>query len=182
MSPDPSCYEERYRLTGKAALGLTVGLGSVVPGALWRSSGISAAGLILAAPAIFSAITVMLAMPVMVAVVRRMIAFRVDCAGVTLGAVPDNLTFFVRRAVFVPWAEVEQIVLCSAYLQRQGVRGPVQRIKLQCREGAVAIGPGAPACLARRITAWRLDADRLAAVTAVVAPGIPVIDASACSV
>jgi hypothetical protein len=38
--------------------------------------------------------------------------------------------------------------------------------------------PGAAGCTARRITGWRLDAYRLAAVTAVVAPGIPVIDAN----
>jgi regulator of protease activity HflC (stomatin/prohibitin superfamily) len=31
---------------------------------------------------------------------------------------------------------------------------------------------------ARKITGWRLDRERLAAVTAAVAPGIPIIDAS----
>lgn len=37
--------------------------------------------------------------------------------------------------------------------------------------------PGVAAGATRRLTRWRLDRDRLAAVTAAVAPGIPVIEA-----
>jgi len=37
--------------------------------------------------------------------------------------------------------------------------------------------PGVAAGAARPIKNWRLDRERLAAVTAAVAPGIPVIDA-----
>ena len=38
--------------------------------------------------------------------------------------------------------------------------------------------PGVAAGAARPVTAWRLDRDRLAALTAAVAPAIPVIDAA----
>jgi hypothetical protein len=37
MPPDPGCYEERYRLTGRAALGLAAGLLSVGLGILWHT-------------------------------------------------------------------------------------------------------------------------------------------------
>ena len=37
MLPDPGCYEERYRLTGRAALGLAAGLLSVGLGILWHT-------------------------------------------------------------------------------------------------------------------------------------------------
>jgi hypothetical protein len=37
--------------------------------------------------------------------------------------------------------------------------------------------PGVAAGAVRPVTAWRLDRDRLAALTAAVAPGIPIIDA-----
>jgi hypothetical protein len=37
--------------------------------------------------------------------------------------------------------------------------------------------PGVAAGAARPVTAWRLDRDRLAAVVAAAAPGIPILDA-----
>jgi hypothetical protein len=55
----------------------------------------------------------------------------------------------------------------------------VDRIVLQHRDAATAAQPGAALGTARRITGWRLDCQRLAAVTAAVAPGVPIIDASA---
>ena len=163
---DPGCYEERYRLTGQAAAGLAVGFASVGLGVWWRSPGMSAAGVVLAVPVIFSAIAVILALPAVVAVARRMTAFRADYAGITLGAVPDNFTFFGRPAVFVPWVEVEQIILEFAGPPGRAFP-PVQRISLRRRGAAVA---------SHRITGWRLDAGRLAAVAGIVAPGVPVID------
>src|SRR5215470_11373046 len=92
--PDPGCYEERYRPTGHAALGLAVGLVSVAVALVWHPSTISATAVILGIPVAFSAAAVVLAMPAVVAVGRRMVAFRADYAGVTFGAVPDNWTFF----------------------------------------------------------------------------------------
>jgi len=37
--------------------------------------------------------------------------------------------------------------------------------------------PGVAASATRKITEWRLDRDRLTAVIATVAPGIPILDA-----
>jgi hypothetical protein len=39
--------------------------------------------------------------------------------------------------------------------------------------------PGVAAGATRRITGWRLDREQLAAVTAAVAPGIPIVEISA---
>jgi hypothetical protein len=180
MLPDPGCYEERYRLTGGVALSLGIAVVSVGLGILWQAPGISAAGVILAVPMIFSAVAVVLAVPGMVAAARRMIAFRADYAGITLGATPDNWTFFGRPATFIPWAEIGQIILYSvdgsSVPKRSGV---VDRIVLQRPDAGAAAQPGADLGTARRITGWRLDCQRLAAVTAAVAPGVTIIDTSA---
>jgi hypothetical protein len=179
MLPDPGCYEERYRLTGRAVLSVGVGIVSVGLGILWQPPGVSAATVILVVPVIISAIAVVLAAPGVVAAARRMIAFRADYAGVTLGATPDNWTFFRRPAAFIPWAEIGQITLYPAGPSVPGRSGVVDRIVLQHRDAATAAQPGAALGTARRITGWRLDCQRLAAVTAAVAPGVPIIDASA---
>jgi hypothetical protein len=179
MPQDPSWYQEGYRLTGKAAVGLAAGLGSVGLGVLWRLPGLSAAAIILAVPAMISVLGFILALPGVVAVARRMIAFRADCAGITLGPEPDNLTFLGRRAVFAPWAEVEQVILhCAGPRDQRGV-AQVHRITVRGREGAVALAPNAAGCISRRITGWRLDAGRVAAVIGLVAPGVRIIHAKA---
>ena len=177
MLPDASRYEERYRLTGQAAVGLAAAIGSVGMGVVWRSHGVSAAAVILLVPVVLSVAGVILALPVVAAVAGRMTALRADCAGITLGAEPDNLTFLGRRAVFAPWAEVDQVILHRALPRGQGAGAPVRRITVRRREGAVALTPAAAGSLTRRITGWRLDAGHLAAVIAVVAPGIPIIEA-----
>jgi hypothetical protein len=55
---------------------------------------------------------------------RRVIAFRADQAGITLGAVPGRL--MVRRgpAVFIPWADAEKIIF---YPARLGGKAPEPR-------------------------------------------------------
>jgi len=177
MLPDASRYEERYRLTGQAAIGLAVGIVSVGAGILWRLHGMSAAAVILFVPVVLSVAGVILALPVVAAVAGRMTALRADWAGITLGAEPDNLTFLGRRAVFAPWAEVDQVILHRAGPRGRGAGDPVRRITVRRLEGAVVLAPGVAGSLSRRITGWRLDAGRLAAVIAVVAPGIPIIEA-----
>ena len=194
MSLHSGTYEERYRLTGHTALGLAVGLLSVTLGIIWRSPGLSAASIILAVPAIFATVAVAFAMPGVLAITRRVIAFRADAGGITLGTVPDNLPALRRPAVFVPWADVEQIVL---YLARSGTRGrdaEVKYIAVQRREGALDLSlrreqvrgrvvlatPSVTARrLTRRISGWRLDREQLAAVSAVLAPGVPIVEATA---
>jgi hypothetical protein len=91
-----------------------------------------------------------------------------------------------RPAVFIPWADIERIIL---YPAGPGRKKRVKCVGVQRREGAPALpygnnwDPGCPvgfvaAGAARQMTHWRLDRERLAAVTAAVAPGIPVIEFS----
>jgi hypothetical protein len=123
---------------------------------------------------------------------RRAVAFRADHEGITLGAVPGKLTRRGSAAVFVPWADVEQIVLYPAYPGGQSRYAQARCIGIRRREGAPALSqgneqaagcpvPGVAAGAARRITGWRLDRERLATVTAAVAPGIPIVDAGTAS-
>ena len=174
MLPDPGCYEERYRLTG-AALGLVSALLALGFGLLWHTQ------------LIFAALTVLAAVPAVLALVLRPVAFRADHAGITLGS--DRL-LPRRPAVFIPWTDVERIIL---YPDRKAAglgdylwaSGEVECIGVLRREGAPALPYGnkqAPGCpslapATRRVIHWRLDRERLAAVTAAVAPGIPVIEA-----
>jgi hypothetical protein len=109
---------------------------------------------------------------------------RADHAGITLGR--QRYPLASRPAMFVPWADVEQIILYTGY---QG-GDPGSWIGIRRREGAPALPsgneqapfcpvPGVAAGATRRNKGQRLDRERLAAVTAVVAPGISVVEASA---
>lgn len=179
MLPDPGCYEERYRLTGSAALVLASGLLAIGLGFAWHD------------PVIFTLIGVVLAIVAatgggVFAAARRRIAFRADQAGITLGALPGRH----GSAVFTPWQDVEQIIFYSAHPRGQGRYAQVRCIGIKRREGAAPLSRGneqAPRCpvpgvavgATRMITGWRLDRERLAAVTALAAPGIPIVDADA---
>jgi hypothetical protein len=118
-----------------------------------------------------------------------MIAFRADYAGVTLGAVPGRLIVRQSPAVFVPWADVERIIFYPADPGGQDANNRVQCLGVQRRERSPALPEGneqAPGCpvpgvvagATRRVTGWRLDRDRLAAVAAAVAPGVPIVAAA----
>lgn len=169
MLPDPGCYEERYRL-GRAAWVLASALLSLCLGLLGHQQ------------LIFSALTVLFAIPAVLVVARPPVAFRADQAGITLGF--DRL-LPRRPAVFIPWMDVEKIVLYPGFTS-SGDRA--ECIGVQRRDGAPALAhgdeqapwcpvPGVAAGATRQIKRWRLDRDRLATVTAAVAPGIPVIEA-----
>ena len=181
MPPDLACYEERYRLTGGAALGLAASLLSIGLGFLWHTPVVFA---VLAV--ILAALTVTMPGGGVIDAARRVTAFRADHAGITLGAVPGKLSGR-GPAVFIPWADVERIVLYPAARRGQGTQA--QCLGVQRREGAPPLPRGneqAPGCpvpgvaagASRRITGWRLDRERLAAVTVAVATGIPIVDAS----
>jgi hypothetical protein len=86
--PDPARYEERYRLTG-AALGLASALLALGLGCLWHTQ------------LIFAALTVPLAIPAVLAIACRPVAFRADHAGITLGS---DRQLPCRPAVFISWA------------------------------------------------------------------------------
>ena len=181
MLPDQGCYEERYRSAGPIAGAVAFSLVPLIP-ALLDSQALPWLMLSLAA---FALVT----LPCVLAIASRMIAFRADPAGITLGADPVGWPFRRIPAVFVPWADVEQIVLYRGPESRFSI-WDVQRIGIQRRQGAPSLpggskpAPGCPVpCVAARvtrpITTWRLDRERLAAHTAAVAPGIPIVDASA---
>src|SRR5580658_5941649 len=176
--PDPGPYEERYRLSG-AALSLAVGLLLALGLALWHTE------------LIVAALGVLVVIPAKFARPRRPVAFRADPGGITLGSAgrSDSPLRLLpsRRAVFVPWADVGQIILYTGY--QDGGGDPVQCIGIQRRQGAPALPygndqapwcpvPGVAAAVTRRIKGWQLDRERLAAVTAAMAPGIPVVEAS----
>jgi len=183
MLQDLGRYEERYRLTGSAVLGLAASLLAIGLGLLWHTQVIvGVIAVLLAALAaqgggLFSA-------------ARRAVAFRADHAGITLGAVPGKLPPRRGSAVFVPWADVEQIVFYPAHPRGRGGYARARCVGIRRREGAPALShgneqaadcpvPGIAAGATRRITGWHLDRERLAAVTAAVAPGISIIDATA---
>jgi len=181
--PDPGRYQERYRLTGSAALGMAASLLAIGLGILGHTT---ASVMIAIALGFLAALA-----PAgdVFRVARRVIAFRADYAGITLGAVPGKLTPRCDSAVFVPWADVDQIVLYPAYPCGRGRYSQTRCIGIRRREGAPALSqgneqapgcpvPGVAAAATRRITGWRLDCERLAAVTAAVAPAIPIVDAS----
>jgi hypothetical protein len=175
-----ACYEERYRLTGYAVLGLAASFLLIGLGWAW--------GL----PTIFLPIGIILIALTaqgagLVDLTRRTVAFRADETGITLGAVPDKLTVRRGSPLFVPWADVEGIVLYRVHAGARGRRAPVECIGVQRIATAAPLRWGneqAPGCpvprvatwAARRIAGWRLDRGRLAAVTAELAPDVRIID------
>jgi hypothetical protein len=183
MQPDLGCYEERYRLTGSAALSLAASLLAIGLGLLWHTQ------VIFAVAALLGAALAALGGGVVHAA-RRAVAFRADYAGITLAAVPSKLPSG-HSALFVPWSDVEQIILyrrkwggvvlreerCIGIRRRQGAP-PLPRGNEQAHGCPV---PGVAAGASRKVVGWRLDRERLAAVTAAVAPGIPIIDAGTAS-
>jgi hypothetical protein len=175
-------YEVRYRLTSLAAVGLAASVLLVVLGFLWRL------------PVIFLPLAAVLAVLTaqgagVIDRVRRTTAFRADQAGITLGTVPDRLTVRRGSRLFIPWADIERIILYPVHPRGRGGRAVVQCIGVQRRASAEPLRwgneqapgcpvPGVPAWATRMITGWRLDRSRLAAVTAAVAPDVPILDTS----
>jgi hypothetical protein len=78
------------------------------------------------------------------AAARRMIAFRADRAGITLGAVPGNPRGG-RAAVLVPWADIQQIILYPVNPAGRGRYAQVRCIGIQGRPG----GPRCPRATSR---------------------------------
>jgi len=178
--PDQGLYEERYRLTGSVAASLAVSLGMFAL-AVHASEGVWLALAVLA----FVTVTV----PALVTAVGRKVAFRADPLGITLGAAPLSWPGRDSTPVFIPWSDVERIVLYGGGKSRELGARERQWIGIQRRPGASRLPHGnvpAPRCpvpglaegATRQVVGWRLDRERLAALTAAVAPCIPVIDAS----
>jgi hypothetical protein len=128
-------------------------------------------------------------MPCLAAAGGRRIAFRADPMGVTLGADPLSWPGRNNSGVFISWCEVEKIVLYGGPKSRQSGATNRMCIGIQRRPGAPALPsgngparscpvPGLAEGATRQVVAWRLDRERLTALTAAVAPGVPVIDAN----
>lgn len=182
MQPDPGSYEARYRVSRAAQRGWSTSL-ILLP----TAAGLLSVSLPLALVLfVLGAIAIL---PIVAGLAVRRTAFRADYAGITLGAdMRDGWAWRWDRAVFVPWADVEQIVIYPGQGFPTGSRAP--RIGIQRRQDVPGLSAGdrpAPGCPLPRVSAadtravagWRLDRDRLAAVTAMVAPGVPVTDLTA---
>ena len=135
MLPDPGTYQERYRLAGDVGWPLFGTLVFAGLGSVWHTPVIYG---------VFAMVARVLTARAggVFAAARRVVAFRADYAGVTLGAVPGLLGEH-GRAVFVPWADVEQIVLYQAHPGGRGAVREVQRIGIRRRARGPYPWPGA---------------------------------------
>ena len=142
MLADAGSHEERYRLTG-AALGLVSALLALGLGFLWHTQ------------LIFTALTVLLAIPAVLALARPPAAFRADYAGITLGS---GRQLPHRPAVFIPLGRRRE----DHPLPRpQGCQ--VRRLYLGQRRGRVhrsAAPGGSPGPAARQRAGSRLPGAR----------------------
>ena len=176
MLPDQGCYEERYRLTFPVARSAAISLVPLIP-AIFSHQPLP---WLILAPIVFALATV----PWLLAVASRKIAFRADMAGITLGADPLSWPFRHASAVFVPWSDAEAIALYQGGGPFGWRIGDDPCIGIQRRQGAPALSrgnnparrcpvPGVAAGAVRPVTAWRLDRDRLSALTAWQHPPSP---------
>jgi hypothetical protein len=171
------CYEELHRLTGRIAGSLAFGLVFVALGIFFPMT--------LPERVLYLAFGGVIALRAVLVVANRMIAFRADHAGITLGVDLFSLPFRFS-AVFISWADIERIVL---YRRLRGRVRVVECIGIERRQSAPVLShgnepasgcpvPGVIAGATRPMTTWQLDRHRLAAVIAVVAPGIPIVGIS----
>ena len=127
-------------------------------------------------------------LPYIILIAGRRLAFRADYTGITLGVNPTGRKFYATR---IPWANVEKIVLYTLRWHSRGEiagsAGTRDYIGIQRSEGAPPLPHGNQPALncpeprvaagaTRDITTWRLDRNRLAAVIAVVAPAVRIVD------
>jgi hypothetical protein len=162
VPPKPDCYEIRFRLAGYEALFPVFGL-------LFLAGGILPPGESLALRVFFIACGGLFILPFVILLASRPIVFRADDAGITLGPELPTLQF---SSLFIPWADIDTVSLYKRVglsNQRGKSPGTYIEIVLDDRE------PAAP-WATRRINTWRLDRQRLAAVTAAAAPDIPIVD------
>ena len=178
MPPDQGLYEERYRLAGAVAFSLAVSLVMLGIALLGSHGSVALAFSLLA----FVTVT----MPCLAAAGGRRIAFRADSLGITLGADPLSWPGRNSSGVFISWCEVEKIVLYGGPKSRQSGATNRMCIGIQRRPGAPSLPggngparscpvPGLAEGATRQVVAWRLDRERLTALTAAVAPGVPVV-------
>jgi hypothetical protein len=122
---------------------------------------------------------------------KRLVAFRVDEQGVTLGGAPAK---YQRQTAFVPWQDIQSVVLWQQHLTAGAPT--MNYVGLRRRAGAPPL-PGQNAGLepaqstrlaphvdhevflaSRHINLWFLDRDRLADAVGAFAPGVSVEEVS----
>ncbi|MCX4907943.1 hypothetical protein [Streptomyces sp. NBC_00878] len=115
---------------------------------------------------------------------KRLVAFRVDGHGVTLGGAPAR---YERQTALVPWDDIEAVVL---WQQDTAALTPMRYVGLRRRAGAPVL-PGPNSDLSRdqtgrlaphvdhdvflasrHINLWALDRERLAGALRAFAPGV----------
>jgi hypothetical protein len=160
VPPGYGCYEIRFRLTGFAAYSIGFGL-------VWIALGIFQHQRSPYERVIMVAFGGLFALRCVIPIVSRKILFRADPTGVTLGTL-GRFGFF-SSIVFIPWTDIKEIALYKI----------TRRSRQVGRTGSymVIVPRGAAHGRARRIDTWRLDPERLTAVAAAAAPGVPVVDA-----
>jgi hypothetical protein len=128
-------YQARYRLTGRVVAGLAA---SVLLVALV---------FVLHLPVVFLPLSIVLAAVIardagLIDCVRRATAFRADRAGVKLGALPEKLSVRRGSALFIPWADIEGIILipCAPEKAGRACHGPVRRSPAPGRCCAAEVG------------------------------------------
>jgi hypothetical protein len=117
---------------------------------------------------------------------KRLVAFRVDEQGVTLGGAPAR---YERQTAFVPWDDIEAVVL---WQQNTAALTPMRYVGLRRKVGApVPPGPNSELSreqtdrlaphvdhelflASRHINLWALDRERLAEALLTFAPRVPV--------
>ncbi len=160
VPPDPGCYVIRFRLTGLGAYSVIFGLVLIAVGVFQTQSS-------LYDRVSFAALGGLVALREIIPIVSRKILFRADPAGTTLSA--PAWFGFSHSTVFIPWTDIKKIALYKiTRWTRRGGRTGSYMIIMPC---------GAAHVRARRIGTWRLDPERLTAVVARAAPGVPVVDA-----
>jgi hypothetical protein len=139
--PDSGCYEERYRVSCAAQRGLSTSY-ILLPTAIGLMT------LYLPVAVVLFVSVAIIALPAVVGLAVRRTAFRADYAGITLGAdLQDGWALRWDRAVFVPWADVEQIVIYPGQGFPAGSRA--RRIGIQRRQDTPELSAGdrpAPGC------------------------------------
>jgi len=176
---DPFVYEARYSLRGRPGLVVAVALVFVVAGIVGHLS--------LAVRILDFALFGVGGLIMLTAGLSRRVALRVDGRGVTLGGIPPRYRSGTR---FVPWADIEQVVLWRQSLpygrsmpyvglRRRPGAPPLGGKKAQLAGRAVAstltrgISAGTLSA-SRAVNGWRLDPARLARAVNYFAPGISV--------
>lgn len=179
MESEPFVYDARYGLGGRTGLIIVIALVFAILGiVLPLSTGLRIADIVLFGGGGLFMLGV---------ATSHRVAFRVDARGVTLGGVPPR---YRSGTHFVPWADIEKVVLWQQKLPHGGSMryvGLVRRAGAPPLAGrsaqfvgrimaaAVARGISGDTLMASRgIDGWSLDKDRLTAAVEHFAPGIPI--------